>query len=426
MSDEEEIILPAEHFESVVRIVAEGMGFRVSFLPLNKSAASDIPSKGFVLSLPEFRRELVLHGPQEAQRQVLEIIQRLASSIGEQERESLSLTKEIMLRYEQLAILFEMSEKLGMARDNQARITAILETAAGAISATCGCLQLTDGNYRFLSHQGQADCEDELCRITRQVMESNKPQIDEQHHLSLPLGVTEHQPIGAITMGPKVKGSYRSGDIKMLVTLSSYAALLLESGRLYEGLELLFFSTIRSMVEAIDAKDPRTRGHSERVRRYSVKMAQKMGLSSEDRKLLELAALLHDLGKIGLPDSILNNEKSRLTDEQWHLVKQHPEIGVSILSHVAQLKEILPAIGQHHERYDGRGYPMGVKGKEISLFARIIAVADAYDAMTTQRTYRPTFDNQMACRELKDNAGRQFDPQAVELFLQSFEEIDTP
>jgi HD-GYP domain-containing protein (c-di-GMP phosphodiesterase class II) len=156
------------------------------------------------------------------------------------------------------------------------------------------------------------------------------------------------------------------------------------------------------------------------VRRYSALMAQKMGMPSQDQKMLELAAMLHDLGKIGLPDSILNNVHSRLTEEQWQLVKQHPEIGVSILTHVAQLKKILPAIGQHHERFDGNGYPAGVKGQDISLFARIIAVADAYDAMTTQRTYRSTFDPQQALAELRDNSGNQFDPMAVDVFIRSF------
>jgi putative nucleotidyltransferase with HDIG domain len=401
--------------------MAEGMGYQAAFLPLDQSALEQVSDDGLVLPLPDFRRKLVLKGPGQGLTQILGIVKKLAESIGEQERESLSLTGEITLRYEQLAILFDMSEKLGAASDNKARISAILETAISAASSSCGCLMLTNGDEIFQGPDA-GGLREELSRITGRVMEDNHPLIDEKAHLSLPLAVEGHQPMGAITLGPKLKGLYRSGDIKMLVTLCSYSALLLESGRLYEGLEVLFFSTVKSMVEAIDAKDPRTRGHSERVRAYSLKMAQKMDMKAEDQKLLELAALLHDLGKIGLPDAILNNEKSRLTEEQWQLVKQHPEIGVSILSHVAQLKDILPAIGQHHERYDGLGYPRGVKGQDISLFARIIAVADAYDAMTTQRTYRPIFDNRLALEEIRQNSGRQFDPLAVDIFLQSIKE----
>jgi putative nucleotidyltransferase with HDIG domain len=344
----------------------------------------------------------------------------MAQEIAAQERESLSLTQEITERYEQLATLFEMSEKLGMAGDNQARARAILETATAAVSAGWGCLMLTEGGSFFINCQGARMDQDAIRAMAGRTAEQNKPEVDEKKHIALPLAVGQLQPLGALVVGPKTGGVYRSGDVKMLVTLASYAALLLESGRLYESLEILFFSTIKSMVEAIDAKDPRTRGHSERVRRYSALMAQKMGMPSQDQKMLELAAMLHDLGKIGLPDSILNNVHSRLTEEQWQLVKQHPEIGVSILTHVAQLKKILPAIGQHHERFDGNGYPAGVKGQDISLFARIIAVADAYDAMTTQRTYRSTFDPQQALAELRDNSGNQFDPMAVDVFIRSF------
>ncbi|MDO9391235.1 MAG: HD domain-containing protein [bacterium] len=413
------IVLPPEHLEGVIKITAESLGCTAEFFPLGEVPSPDRETQGEYLPLPEFRRLLLLKGPKDKLRPALETVKKLAAEINSKERESFSLTQEITERYEQLATLFEMSEKLGMAGDNPSRMAAILDTAATAVSAGWGCLLLLDGDCRFINRGEQEIDREEISALARRAAEQNKPEVDEKKHIVLPLTVSENQPIGALALGPRTEGVYRSGDVKMLVTLTSYAALLLESGRLYEGLELLFFSTIKSMVEAIDAKDPRTRGHSERVRRYSALMAQKMGMSSQDQKMLELAALLHDLGKIGLPDSILNNVKHTLTEEQWELVKQHPEIGVSILTHVAQLKRILPAIGQHHERYDGSGYPAGVKGQDISLFARIIAVADAYDAMTTQRTYRTTFDSRQALAELRDNSGNQFDPMAVELFLQS-------
>ncbi|MDO9026623.1 MAG: HD domain-containing protein [bacterium] len=414
------IVLPSEHLEVVVKIAAESLGCSAEFFPLEESPSTCPDHREEALLLPEFHRKLLLKGPKDKLETALGAARKLAGEISAKERESLSLTQEITERYEQLATLFEMSEKLGMAGDNPSRVAAILDTAATAVSASCGCLLLLEGECRFISRGEQEPDRKAVSALARRAAEQNKPEVDEKRHIVLPLAVSENQPIGALALGPRTEGIYRSGDVKMLVTLASYATLLLESGRLYEGLEILFFSTIKSMVEAIDAKDPSTRGHSERVRRYSALMAQKMGMPAPDQKMLELAALLHDLGKIGLPDSILNNVKSRLTEEQWQLVKQHPEIGVSILTHVAQLKKILPAIGQHHERYDGSGYPSGIKGQDISLFARIIAVADAYDAMTTQRTYRPTFNSQQALAELRGNSGNQFDPMAVELFMQSF------
>jgi len=415
-------VLPPEHLEAILKITAESLGCQAEFYPWDGDRSPGDIGPGEVLPLPEFRRVLLVNGPKERLGLFLEAARKLAAEIGAKERESFSLTQEITERYEQLATLFEMSEKLGMTGDNPSRVAAILDTAATAVSASCGCLMLLEGGCRYINRAEKEMDREAISALARRVAERNKPEVDEKRHIVLPLAVSDNAPIGALALGPKTDGFYRSGDVKMLVTLTSYAALLLESGRLYEGLEVLFFSTIESMVEAIDAKDPRTRGHSERVRRYSALMARKMGMSSQDQKMLELAALLHDLGKIGLPDSILNNVKHTLTEEQWQLVKQHPEIGVSILTHVAQLKRILPAIGQHHERYDGSGYPDGVKGQDISLFARIIAVADAYDAMTTQRTYRPTFDPRQALAELRDNAGNQFDPMAVELFLQSISE----
>ena len=418
------IVLPSEHLEAVVKIAAESLGCSAEFSPLEEFPSACDDRRAEVLLLPEFRRKILIKGRKEQLGPALETAKKLAGEISAKEREAFSLTQEITERYEQLATLFEMSEKLGMAGDNPSRVAAILDTAATAVSASCGCLLLTEGDCRFINRGLQEMDREAISALARRAAEQNKPEVDEKRHIVLPLTVNENQPIGAMALGPRSEGVYRSGDVKMLVTLTSYAALLLESGRLYEGLEVLFFSTIKSMVEAIDAKDPSTRGHSERVRRYSALMAQKMGMPASDQKMLELAALLHDLGKIGLPDSILNNVKSRLTDEQWQQVKQHPEIGVSILTHVAQLKKILPAIGQHHERYDGSGYPSGIKGQDISLFARIIAVADAYDAMTTQRTYRPTFDSRQALAELRDNSGNQFDPMAVELFMQSFSGTD--
>jgi putative nucleotidyltransferase with HDIG domain len=418
------IVLPSEHLEAIIKIAAESLECQADFFPLEQGIFSSRDDPGEALLLPEFRRKLQLKGPKNKVGKVLETAKKLAKEISAKEQESFSLTQEITERYEQLATLFEMSEKLGMAGDNPSRVAAILDTAATAVSASCGCLLMLDGDCRFINRGEQEMDREAVSTLARRAAERNHPEVDEKKYIALPLSVSENLPIGALALGPRTEGIYRSGDVKMLVTLASYAALLLESGRLYEGLETLFFSTIKSMVEAIDAKDPSTRGHSERVRRYSALMAQKMGMSSQDQKMLELAALLHDLGKIGLPDSILNNVKSRLTEEQWQLVKQHPEIGVSILTHVAQLKNILPAIGQHHERYDGSGYPTGIKGQDISLFARIISVADAYDAMTTQRSYRPTFDSRQALAELRDNSGNQFDPMAVELFLQSFSGAD--
>ena len=348
------------------------------------------------------------------------LVERIASEVAQQERESESLTREIVNRYEQLAILFEMSERLGQAQDPQSRMQAILATALESVSASGGCLMLNEGHHpaSFLKIDSKGERK-ELTNLAHQVIRDGQVKVDEHHSLALPLAVSNGKVVGSLALGPKEAGTYRSGDVKVLTTLAAYAALLLESDRLYQDLETLFFGTIKSMVEAIDAKDPRTRGHSERVRRYSLLIADGLPMEGLEKKRLGLAAMLHDVGKIGLPDTILNN-RGDLKPEQWALVKQHPQMGVAILTPVSQLDDILPAIGEHHERFDGRGYPQGKAGQDISRFARIISVADAFDAMTMERTYRPTYTKEQALRELRENTGSQFDPQIVNLFLKHF------
>ncbi|MCU0606488.1 MAG: HD-GYP domain-containing protein [Candidatus Edwardsbacteria bacterium] len=403
-------ILSAEKLKSVLSAMSGPLGFTLSFLPIDADNGSPA-----AIALPDFGLAVTASGPAARRAEIEAVVLRVAGEIADQEREASSLTEEIMLRYEQLSLLFGMSERLGGARDNPSRMRAILDTAAEAVGAAQGCLTVNGHDVRL---DGPDDDDGPALRdLARQAVEQMKPLVDERRHLALPLSTDGVTVMGGLALGPKRSGCYRSGDLKLLGTLAAYSSLLLESGRLYEDLEHLFFNTVQSMVGAVDAKDPRTAGHSQRVRRISARIAERLGMLPPEVKRLELAALLHDVGKIGLPDQILNNVEPRLTPEQWALVKQHPQIGVSILSHVNQLTDILPAIGQHHERFDGTGYPNGMRGNDIFRYARIIAVADSFDAMTMERTYRPTFTREQAVAEIRDNAGTQFDPEIARTFV---------
>lgn len=182
----------------------------------------------------------------------------------------------------------------------------------------------------------------------------------------------------------------------------------------------LYTSTIQALATAIEAKDPYTKGHSERVTKYAVAIAREMGLSSEEVRQILYAAILHDIGKIGVSGDILR-KPGALSEEERDFVKKHPEIGAGIISSIRVLKEIVPIVLYHHERFDGKGYPGGKKGEEIPLGARIIAVADAFDAMTSDRPYRPRMTVEQAREEIVRNAGTQFDPQVVEAFLRVLE-----
>jgi putative nucleotidyltransferase with HDIG domain len=186
---------------------------------------------------------------------------------------------------------------------------------------------------------------------------------------------------------------------------------------LVEQQRSLFLSTVKSLASAIDAKDEYTRHHSTRVTEFSMKIAAKMGFSEKELSDLELAALLHDVGKIAVPESILN-KPGKLTREEFELIKEHPVRGEAILSPVIELKEIARIVRSHHERYDGTGYPDRLKGREIPLSARIMTIADTYDSITSERPYRKAASHRYAVKEIIACSGTQFDPEVVENFLE--------
>jgi putative nucleotidyltransferase with HDIG domain len=175
----------------------------------------------------------------------------------------------------------------------------------------------------------------------------------------------------------------------------------------------LFMDSIRMIAAAVDEKDPYTHGHSERVSRYSVLIARELQLPEEDIARLRIAALLHDIGKIGIEDAVLK-KPGKLTTEEYAVMKQHTQKGAAIAGRVAQLKEMVPGIELHHEWLDGRGYPYGLKGDEIPLMARIISVADTFDAMTTHRPYQTAMEPAAAVEYILSNADKKFDADAAQ------------
>ena len=184
-----------------------------------------------------------------------------------------------------------------------------------------------------------------------------------------------------------------------------------------EKLEQAYLDSVETLRYTVEAKDPYTRGHSDRVSEFSVLIGKKLGLPEEQLKILRVGGLFHDIGKIGIPDNILQKE-SKLTDDEYSEIKNHPSIGVHILGSAEIFKDIIPIVKHHHERYDGRGYPSGLKGEEIPYIARIAAVADTFDAMTSKRSYRDALDLQVVKDEIKRCEGTQFDPEIAEVFLE--------
>lgn len=177
----------------------------------------------------------------------------------------------------------------------------------------------------------------------------------------------------------------------------------------------LFMSSIRMLATVIDAKDPYTRGHSERVKQFSMVIGEVMGLSEQELERLEITALLHDVGKIGIDDRILR-KPTNLTPEEFEIMKTHPDKGAVILSQIQQLHDIIPGMRAHHENYDGSGYPQGLKGEEIPFFGRLITIADTFDAMTTDRPYQKAFTLEFALNRIRTMSGVKYDPKMVEAF----------
>jgi putative nucleotidyltransferase with HDIG domain len=171
-----------------------------------------------------------------------------------------------------------------------------------------------------------------------------------------------------------------------------------------------------AFTEALDAKDRYTAGHSRRVMEYSWLIGQDLGLTEKELERLKMSALLHDIGKIGIPDAILR-KREKLSAEDRAIIERHPETGVNILKSIGFFNGLLPSIHHHHERYEGKGYPQGLRGEEIPLGARIIAVADSFDAMSSSRSYRSALPLELALAELELSRGRQLDPRIADIFI---------
>lgn len=205
-------------------------------------------------------------------------------------------------------------------------------------------------------------------------------------------------------------------DVELVSVLGGQAAAAIENARLYEKLEQSYLSTIVTLSGIAEAKDFYTDKHMKDIAEYSVDIARKLGLSEADVENIRMAALLHDLGKITVPDDILK-KPGRLSEEEMEVIRKHPAHGAKMIESIEPMKDAREIIRHHHEYYDGSGYPDGLRGEDIPLGARIIGVADAFDAMTSNRPYRKALPMDKVIKELKDFSGIQFDPDIVKVLI---------
>ncbi len=239
--------------------------------------------------------------------------------------------------------------------------------------------------------------------------------------ISVPLKV-KSRVIGVLNINsPKNKKQFNDRDLKLITILADQAAMRLDNIELFNNLQSFYFEMVQTLARAIDAKDAYTYDHADRARKYAKAIAVKMNLPYTIVRNIEYAALMHDIGKIGIADNILL-KKEKLTEKEIKMLRTHPIIGNKILAPVKFLSPVAPMVLYHQEWYDGSGYPEGLAKEEIPLGARIVAVIDAYDAMTSDRPYRKALPIKTAVKELKDGAGTQFDPKIVDIFINILKE----
>lgn len=381
-------------------------------------------------------------GNDECSKMVIEALRDLSPGIlreYELNSELNSMTKELSERYEELNLIYDMgnlSKKHEMGREIFIQMVKLCTIYMGADMVFFIRPEKKQVFHTIHPNNKEIDINFLVERIRDKIYPfvaySKKSVVfneDANHKFDLRLDTLPYKVLAApIFFKKKViallamfksdnKTNFTNSDRNLLEVMASQAGIIIQNRHLYSEQQLFMEQVVTALIESIDAKDPYTRGHSDRVNSFSIAIGKAMGLSEHNLKTLYWASHLHDLGKIGVPDIILT-KKGKLTDEEFTVIKMHPDRGYSILKDIKYLKESLPGIRHHHERYDGKGYPQGLKGEEIPLHARIIAVADTYDAMTSTRSYRPARSHEETIKEIKRVAGTQLDKRVVQTWIE--------
>lgn len=281
-------------------------------------------------------------------------------------------------------------------------------------------LKIGEGIAGWVAKNNEAVLIDDVKEDPRHFFGADEKSSFETSSMACTPMVLQEKVIGVLQAINKLeRRKFTNEDLELLKSLSHQVAIAIDNARLHEELRETFYQTAEAMVDAIEKRDPYTGDHTKRVMKYSMAIARYLDFPDLEMENLRLASILHDVGKIGIEDSVLK-KASELDQLEFEKIKVHPELGEEILGHIKMLKQVLPGMKHHHERFDGKGYPDGLKEEEIPIIARIISVADTFDAMTTNRPYRKALKDNEAALELRQYAGTQFDPIVVEAFIKAY------
>ncbi|MFZ2959693.1 MAG: HD domain-containing phosphohydrolase [Candidatus Ozemobacteraceae bacterium] len=422
--------------------------FRAEYIRWLESESELITIEDFIL-LPLIRRHRLLGViglklNSDAPENVCEILPVLAKQAASS-LESAILYERMFKRLLVLSNVFILGKEIITNIDLEALVDRFLSIARDGTSSEVACMYLFkepkgDPYFTRIQHNIKSEfpinAETQCTPLIRQVcLEGKSYSLEElptgpwaetepgkiknvplRNTLVLPLAARDRI-LGVIQVANKgVHDHFVPEDLDLLKILSGQIAFVIQNADLFRNLQQAYIQSLSALTSAIDAKDSYTHGHSERVTELSVALGKEINLNKTDLENLRIASVLHDIGKIGIPENILN-KPGRLTDEEFEIIKSHPELGIRILKKVEFLVTVVPIIRHHHERYDGRGYPDALKAEEIPFAARIITIADSYDAMTSDRPYRKAMELEAACSEIMRCKGSQFDPELTEAFV---------
>ncbi len=358
------------------------------------------------------------------------------------------LESKVKQRTNELIFLFEVGRELTSSLELKEVLNTIVERTADMLEADICSIVLYDDKNDYLYVAAAKGLPEEIVKSARMkmgekisgwVLEKNESILVEDIEHDERFSKRNHEryytgsfvsaslsfkgkKIGVINVSNKrSRQIFTMEELRLLEGLSDQAAIAIENARLYANLKDTYIQIVSTLTSIIEMKDHYTGGHSQRVTVYATSIAKTMGLPEDEVEKVRLACQLHDLGKICISENILT-KPGKLTEQEWEEIKLHPLRGVEILKPLIFLSDVIRLIEEHHERYDGKGYPYGRNSGDIPLGARIIAVADSFDAMTTERPYRPAFSVSEAVEELRRCRGTQFDPEVVDAFLRIIEE----